>query len=244
MSWQSPEGMKDYLKPTKLCDCENEKLKGKAKEIIKGADTPKEAALKIFHFTREEILFGQDYPDVKASHTLEKGIGTCHSKTNMQIGLLRAVGIPARCHYVHLPKELLKPFTPGFIYNKIPTPQVHPWCECFLDGNWLSCEALFDERFYAVFFQDRMFTKDQIPNIDWNGDTDLVLFTPFFVKDLGTLPAWDDVIIDVLKEGVKLPPTNRLFGWFIFFLMNRRISKLREKFDTSGEFREAQKAPG
>ena len=56
MSWQSPQGMEDYLKSTKLCDCENEKLKGKAKEIIKGADTPKEAALKIFHFTREEIL--------------------------------------------------------------------------------------------------------------------------------------------------------------------------------------------
>jgi hypothetical protein len=34
-----------------------------------------------------------------------------------------------------------------------------------------------------------------------------------------------------------------LFGWFIFFLMNRRISKLREKFDTPGEFREVQKAP-
>ncbi|MGD8342771.1 MAG: hypothetical protein PVI38_19085 [Desulfobacterales bacterium] len=52
MSWQSPEGMKNYLKPTKLCDCENEKLKGKAKEIIKGADTPKEAALKIFHYLK------------------------------------------------------------------------------------------------------------------------------------------------------------------------------------------------
>jgi hypothetical protein len=52
MSWQSPEGMKDYLKSTKLCDCENEKLKGKAKEIIKGADTPKEAALKIFHYLK------------------------------------------------------------------------------------------------------------------------------------------------------------------------------------------------
>jgi hypothetical protein len=130
------------------------------------------------------------------------------------------------------------------MYNKIPTPQVHPWCECFLDGNWLSCEALFDERLYAAYLQIGLFTKDQIPNIDWNGDTDLVLFTPFFVKDLGTFPAWDDVIIDVLKQGGNLPPTNRLFGCFLFFLVNRRIRKLREKFDTSGEFREVQKALG
>jgi transglutaminase-like putative cysteine protease len=166
------------------------------------------------------------------------------TKTNMQIGLLRAVGIPARCHYVHFPKELLKPNMPGFIYNKIPTPQVHPWCECFLDGNWLSCEALYDERLYAAYLQDGLFTKDQIPNIDWDGDTDLVLFAPFFVKDFGTFPAWDDVIIDVLKQGANLPPTNRLFGWFVFFLINHRIRKLREKFDTSGESREVQKAPG
>ena len=244
MSWQSPEGMEDYLKPTKLCDCENEKLKGKAKEIIKGADTPKEAALKIFHFTREEILFGQDYPDVKASHTLEKGIGFCMTKTNMQIGLLRAVGIPARCHYVHLPKELIKPVTPGFIYNKTPTLLVHPWCECFLDGNWLSCEALFDERLYAVFLQEGWLTKEQIPSTDWNGDTDLVLFTSFFIKDFGTFPAWDDVIIYVLEKGYELPPTNRLFGWFLYSLVNRRIRKIRGKFDMSGELREVQEAPG
>ena len=244
MSWQSPEGMEEYLRSTNLCDSENEKVKGKAKEIIKGADSPKEAALKIFHFTREEIPFGQDYPDVKASHTLEKGIGTCHTKTNMQIGLLRAVGIPARCHYVHLPKELIKPNIPEFMYNKISTHLPHPWCECFLDGNWLSCEALLDERLYAAYLQDGLFTKEQIPNIDWNGDTDLVLFTPFFVKDLGTFPAWDDVFMALQKQRVGLPPTNRLFGWFLFFLINRRIRKLREKFDTSSEFREVQKAPG
>ena len=77
MEWQSPEGMDEYLKSTKLCDCDNEKLKGQAKEIIKGAETPKEAALKVFYFTRNEILFGLDYPDVKASHTLKKGTGFC-----------------------------------------------------------------------------------------------------------------------------------------------------------------------
>jgi hypothetical protein len=116
--------------------------------------------------------------------------------------------------------------------------------ECFLDGNWLSCEALLDERLYAAYLQDGLFTKEQIPNIDWNGDTDLVLFTPFFVKDLGTFPAWDDVFMALQKQRVGLPPTNRLFGWFLFYLINRRIRKLREKFDTSGEFRKVQKAPG
>jgi len=63
MSWESPEGMEEYLRSTNLCDSENEKLKGKAKEIIKRADTPKEAALKIF------ILQGKKYPLDKITQT-------------------------------------------------------------------------------------------------------------------------------------------------------------------------------
>ena len=53
MTWQSPEGMDEYLRSTKLCDCDNVKLMEKAKEIIKGAETSKEAALKVFYFTRD-----------------------------------------------------------------------------------------------------------------------------------------------------------------------------------------------
>ena len=55
MTWQSPEGMDEYLRPTKLCDCDDAKLTEKAKGIIKGAETPKEAALKVFYFTRNEL---------------------------------------------------------------------------------------------------------------------------------------------------------------------------------------------
>jgi hypothetical protein len=106
MSWQSPEGMEDYLKSTKLCDCENETLKGKANEIIKGVDTTKEAALKIFHFTREEILFGQDYPDVKASHTLEKGIGFCITNVTEVVPNRRIEFIPlSRFLRIYFPRN-------------------------------------------------------------------------------------------------------------------------------------------
>jgi hypothetical protein len=35
MSWQAPEGMDEYLKPTGLCDCDNTELQRKAKESIK-----------------------------------------------------------------------------------------------------------------------------------------------------------------------------------------------------------------
>ena len=80
MAWQAPEGMDECLKPTNLCDCENERVKEKAQELIKGAQSPKEAATRIFHFVRDEILFGGDVVDAKASDALKRGVGLCMSK--------------------------------------------------------------------------------------------------------------------------------------------------------------------
>ena len=80
--WDPPEGMDKYLKPTVMCDCDNPEIVDKAKEIIKDAETPKEAALKIFYFMRDEIPYGVDmlYP-VKASETLKIKYGVCATKS-------------------------------------------------------------------------------------------------------------------------------------------------------------------
>ena len=100
--------MDECLKPTMLCDFDNAKVRDKAREIIKGVNTPKDMALKVFYFVRDEITFGLDYFDSKASHTLDKKKGFCFTKANLQVALLRAVGIPARYHFVHLNSEFLQ----------------------------------------------------------------------------------------------------------------------------------------
>jgi len=228
MAWQKPEGMDEYLMPTKLCDCDNVKLKEKAKEIIRGAETPKEAALKIFYFVREQIPFGMDYPDAKASHTLKKGIGFCFTKTNLQIALLRVVGIPARCYYVHLRKELLEYIAPRFMYDRMPFI-THPWCECYLAEGWIACEGLMDEAWYKTGLRMGSFTKEQIPTIDWDGETNLILFKPWIVKDVGTFASLDAAMTEARKRGEPMPPSNRLFGWFMFFLINRRVKEIRKR---------------
>ncbi len=89
MVGQSPEGMDEYLKPTPLCDSDNEEIKKKARELIKGVTGPKEATLSIFYFVRDEIKYALDFVDVKASHTLKTRLGTCEHKSKLQIALLR-----------------------------------------------------------------------------------------------------------------------------------------------------------
>ena len=186
----------------------------------------KDSALRIFYFVRDQIKFGIDYPDAKASRTLKHKKGFCLTKTNLQIALLRAENIPARCHYVHLSKEQVKDVTPGFMYRRMPPVIGHSWCECYLDGRWIACEALIDKPLYEVFLKMGFCTKEQIPTINWDGETDLVLFMPWLVKDIGIFTNLEDVMIEHNKRGESLPPRNKSFGWFIHFLMNRNIGNL------------------
>ena len=227
MTWQSAEGMNEYLGPTNLCDCDHAGLHQRAREIVEGAESDKEKSLKIFYFVRDEIPYGMDYPSAKASRTLRKGIGYCYNKTNLQIALLRSVDIPARCHYVLQSIELLQPIIPRLIYERMPKVAGHPWCECYLSGEWIACETVLDEALYQANLRKGLITKEQIPTIDWDGQTDLVPVKPWIAEDVGIFPSLDDMLREVGKRGETAPPSNKLFAWLIFFLTNLRINKVR-----------------
>ena len=138
MAWSSPEGMEEYLKPTDLCDSGSQAIKAKAKELTEDVDSAKKAAQRIFGFVRDGILFGFDRRDDKASDTLKKQVGFCVTKTNLQVALLRAAGIPARYHQAVLTKEALKGILSAFVYRSVPEKiWFHPWCECYLSEKWI-----------------------------------------------------------------------------------------------------------
>ncbi|NIM98443.1 MAG: transglutaminase, partial [candidate division Zixibacteria bacterium] len=112
MLFQPPEGMEEYLKPTELCDADNDQVTTKAEKLTRDASSAKESALSIFNFVRDQIPFGLDSLDTKASRTLRKGYGFCVTKTNLQVALLRSIGVPARYHQVVLHKDVLKGIVP------------------------------------------------------------------------------------------------------------------------------------
>lgn len=227
MARHTSEGMKEYLGPTNLCDCDNAELQHRAGEIVRGAEDPKERAIKIFYFVRDEIPYGMDYPNAKASRTLRKGLGYCYNKTNLQMALLRSVDIPSRCHYVLQSIDLLEPIIPGLIYERMPKVAGHPWCECYLSGEWIACETVLDEALYKANLSKGLITKEQIPSIDWDGQSNLVTLKPWIVEDVGIFPSLDDMTREVGKRGETAPPSNKLFGWLIFYLTNLRIKKIR-----------------
>ena len=200
MIWQPPEDIDEYLKCTELSDCDNQEIQGKAKEIIADAKTPREAAVDIFYFVRDQILLGFDH-SVKASETLRGGMGYCATKANLQVALLRSSGIPARYHNAVLAKNWLKGIIPVTGYTFTAERLKHQiWCECYLSDKWIACDTLFDKGLYCAACMKGIISKEHVPTIDWDGKNDLNTRVAWMLEDGGTVHSFDEMFEKILKE--------------------------------------------
>jgi len=191
--------MENFLKSTKFCDCDNQKIIAKATELTRNDKTTREAALSIFHFVRDQIAF-MGGPIVKSSRTLKRGNGFCVTKSNLQVALLRAVNIPARYHVAHLKKDILIGIVPGIEsddYHDVIT--YHPWCECYLSDKWISCEALFEKALVEKIYKEGIHSKEDMPIIDWDGESDLSIVSTWKLEDKGTHDSLDELFLEVKK---------------------------------------------
>lgn len=223
MIWQPPEGMDEYLKPTELCDCDNPEIREKAKGIIAVAKTPREAAIDIFYFVRDQILFGYNH-NTKASETLRSRIGYCATKANLQVAPLRSSGIPARYHQAVLAKSCLKGIIPAFGYMLTPERlEYHPWCECCLSDKWIACDTLYDKRLYDAARKKSIISKEQIPTIDWDGENDLNTRVAWILEDRGTFPSFEDIFRKNQKETFPV----KIFTEEALFISNRYTNQIR-----------------
>ena len=217
--------MQDYVNATKLCDSDNPWLCTIAEEVVRDASTPEEKALSIFYHVRDAVRFSLAYSRSSASRTLKRGYGECGSKTNAQVALLRAVGIPARFRWVQARSQVLHHLIADFVYRNMPPVASHFWCECVLSGEWVSCELMLDKPLYDGMLQEGLITKEQVPTIDWDGRTDLVLLKPWITEDRGHLPSYDHAISVLRASEEGMPPL--WMEWIIaplFYRLNRRYS--------------------
>jgi len=223
------ETMAKYLEETKLCDWRNPELQAKVMEVTAGADTFKEKAVRIFYYVRDSIRFSLAYSRSKASQTLKKGYGECGTKTNLQVGMLRAVGIAARYRWVEAESVILEHLVEGFVYKQMPPKVSHFWCECFLDGKWISCEALLDRALYEGMLQAGLITEEEIATIDWDGERDLVLLRRWITKERGVLASYDDVVKVLQASEEGMPPIwlERVIAPVFYRLNLRHTEKIR-----------------
>lgn len=218
-----------YLIPSNMSDCDHPRLKRTAQEIAAGAENPMQAAQRVFQYVRDEIAFNATLDIfLKASQAIQRNTMDFCNKINIHVSLLRALDIPSRFHMVRARKEMLKYIVPSFLYNHLPSPVGHFWCECHLNGSWTACEALFDEPFYAGMLRAGYLTKEQIPTIDWDGQCDLILMKHWIVADKEIYSHYEQLTALASAEG--MPP--RLFckalEWLPAYFSNKRTDQLRK----------------
>ncbi|MFW9845667.1 MAG: transglutaminase family protein [Candidatus Thorarchaeota archaeon] len=220
------------MKPSELCDWHNPDIMRKAKEIRGKSLSQKETALNIFHFVRDEIVFSINNVKTKASQTLRRGAGECGTKTNLHVALLRASGIPARFHLSRCKSEVLKGIIPDWLSDRMPKIVSHFWPEAYLSERWLACEGMLDRGLYSGLLKRGFLDRNLIPNIDWDGESNLIILKPWLVEDCGTTPFYENIYakMDANRKQEGMPPkvVDRLFGWIIYSSFKRHTDRLRE----------------
>jgi len=223
--------MEPYLAITPLCDHDHPAIRQRVAAITAGADTPREKARRIFYDLRDTIRFSLAYSRSTASQTLKRGYGECGSKSNLHVAMLRAAGIPARLRWVKAKSAVLHHLVAGFVYRGMPATASHFWPECYLEGRWLSCEALLDRPLYEGMLAAGLITRAQIPSIDWDGQTDLVLLRPWITEYLGTLPSLDEALARLQASDEGMPPAwlERLIAPFFYPFNLRYTERIRRR---------------
>lgn len=169
---------REYLLGTKVCDIESPDIRMKAYLLTKSNYSEKQKAIDIFNFVRDEIKYRFDYSYTKASETLKKGYGNCFNKTNLQIALLRSLGIYSGYKVYLIKKEVFFPIVPKDIYELISQPTIHVSCVVFLNERWVEADTTIDFELYNHIYRNMENWKYE----EWDGEKDISLPQKYIIE--------------------------------------------------------------
>jgi transglutaminase-like putative cysteine protease len=161
--------MKKYLKPTAAIDSDHPSIKERAHNIIRGKRETTDKAKSLFYWVRDEIKYNpflvmEALENFRVSRTLERRQGFCIEKAAVLAAFARAVGIPARLHFVDIRNylvsdKLLKVMgTDLFSY--------HGYTELYIKGKWVKATPAFDLK---------MCHKNRIIPVEFDAQNDAIL---------------------------------------------------------------------
>ena len=204
ISWDTPAKMDEYLQATRLVDLDAPTVQKTAARLVQGVSTPREAAVEIYYFVRDEIKFGYNRRDaIPASEVLRDGYGQCNTKSVLLVALLRATSIPARFHLAQVDKAVQWGVMPPLAYRFAPDGVTHTWVEAHLNDRWIVLEGvIMDKPYflaarrlllesgrpmgYAIGIPPEVLTNCAAGRcIDWDGTHDVTCQMTAVVADFG-----------------------------------------------------------
>lgn len=156
---QLPASLPD---PSTLCDVDHPEIK-KCATALKGA-TEAETAEAIFQYVRSlPYRFGGWQEP--ASETLRQGWGMCTSKANLQVALMRAVGLEAGFVEVTISMSVL-----GVLMPKAWLPVMRPNARHFfaavkLEGRWHAADSSYNDDSLAIYLDAMPHLHEQLKHL-------------------------------------------------------------------------------
>jgi transglutaminase-like putative cysteine protease len=196
------------------CDFDHPAVAGLAKDLASTAPDPARVTLAAFNYIRDNIRFGFDLVQVKASETLAKGYGVCYNKSLLLVALLRSNKIPSRMAYYPVNREFMRPAM-GEACQTMTETFNHCFTQVLLNGEWVATDATLDTATYQKLFKPYPVSW----GIDWDGKKDMQLYTENIA---GPAVVIEDIDAAIQQDmGNVLPPPAEAEAFF--GLANRQM---------------------
>ena len=215
-----------YLRETRYCDFGHDLIRGLHNDLVAGEEEPREKAVRMFYWVRDNIKYRVGYWNSKASETLIIGKGTCTNKANLLVALLRASGIPAGYGVMKVKgEEYLGPIVLPIFKDLISKIGRHIYCYVHLEDRWIKCDPSDDQD----FVEQTGYFNPTSTLVDWNGREDalLNLAPDHILRDEGPADSIDH-LMDKKLSMVSRSFVLRVANLYIDFLRenNRRIDDI------------------
>jgi len=190
----------ENIQETVFCDANHPAVSHLAKQLANGETDPRKITEVVFKHVRDNIRFGFDAVQVKASETLAKGYGVCWNKALLMVALLRSNRIPARLAYNPVKREFMMPAM-GEAIQTLPEIMNHCFVQVRLDGEWIAIDATLDKGTYQ-----KLFVPHKVAwGIDWNGREEMQLYTENIAGAVGCFEDIDGAIRQNVGYTLPMP---------------------------------------
>jgi transglutaminase-like putative cysteine protease len=198
---------KTTLQETTYCDFNHPDILALAKKLAEHGPDPEKITKATFKYVRDNIRFGCDLVQVKASETLAKGYGPCWSKALLLVALLRSNKIPSRMAFNLVKRDFMRPAM-GEACETLHETEKHCFALVQLNEKWVAVDATLDTRTYQKFF----IPHNVAWGIDWDGKEDMRLYTESIV---GPIEFFEDIDAAIREDvGYVMPQTSEADAFF------------------------------
>ena len=188
-----------HLKTTVYCDHEHHQIKYLAEELAQNNDDKLHFVKEAFFYVRDEVRFGADLWQVKASDTLKKKYGACYNKNLLLMAILRNQGIECALSSNPMSRTFCRPCI-GQACKTFSNPFQHCFTRVWVNNRKIDIDPTLDKRTFEAFFKPAGVKW----SVDWNDSG----MPPLYEESISGAAEFYDDIDNALNSNLE--------SWYIF----------------------------